>query len=61
MEALDWEIDDESERVDTDTFEGTCFAIGGSDTYTASCTINRGSGDISGSIIDIDYSTAEME
>jgi len=61
IETLTWEIEETLDCVDTDTFEGICIAEDGSDTYTANCTINRGSGDVAGTIIEIDYSTVERK
>jgi len=59
MKSLDWEIDQEMGCVDTDTFEGVCVASNTLEEYSAYCTINRGSGDVTGTIVEIDYSTAK--
>jgi len=59
LEGLDWEIDEIYDCVDTDTFEASCIASDDMNDYYAYCTVNRGSGDVVGEIIDIDYSTVE--
>jgi len=59
-ESLDWEIEETYDCVDTDTYEASCIASDDEDEYTAYCIVNRGSGDVVGEIIDIDYSTVEV-
>lgn len=58
MESLEWEIEDEFGNIDTDHFDGVCVATDGVDTYYAPCVINRGSDDICGTIVSIEYAEA---